>query len=528
MNHAFDPTQEQELIIDKCKALQKGEKLRVAAFAGAGKTSTIILIAEVLSKQYRKGIYLAFNKGIAEEAKLKLPNHVEARTFHSLAYRQVSKNIIKKLRYTHFFMLNNFLDFINTTLSVQKLTFTQYNEISKREVKGSITLTPARQFNIVKAAVGLYCRSEDTAPKKWIMEYAARHVLPYDNLTLDKKSVKWLESNLFPYVKAVWKDFKSPKGIFQIPHDVYLKIFALKAPQLPYDYILFDEAQDTDGLMLSILNAQTNTRTIFVGDPYQQIYDWRGAVNAMERIDGDMCYLTKSFRFGENIASVADLFLNYLSSPETISGGNPDIGLIDSETLYPEDIDVILTRTNAGAISIAIDYMLEYPDKRINLHNLDGLTNLVNTVRDISHLKKGNPDIENEALKNFDSYDELAEYCIAFNDSDLCLAFLLEKSRGYKAVKQAVEECHCTNPDVSITTVHRSKGLEWNNVMLAADFQPISYTVKEEGDKQIVRIKNSAECRLLYVAVTRAKKKLYIGHIAPLIESLKGGSINRD
>ena len=189
---------------------------------------------------------------------------------------------------------------------------------------------------------------------------------------------------------------------------------------------------------------------------------------------------------------------------------------------------MILTRTNAGAISIAIDYMLEYPDKRINLHNLDGLTNLVNTVRDISHLKKGNPDIENEALKNFDSYDELAEYCIAFNDSDLCLAFLLEKSRGYKAVKQAVEECHCTNPDVSITTVHRSKGLEWNNVMLAADFQPISYTVKEEGDKQIVRIKNSAECRLLYVAVTRAKKKLYIGHIAPLIESLKGGSINRD
>ena len=85
MNHVFDPTQEQELIINKCKTLQKGEKLRVAAFAGAGKTSTIILIADALSKQYRKGIYLAFNKGIAEEAKSKLPNHVEARTFHSLA-----------------------------------------------------------------------------------------------------------------------------------------------------------------------------------------------------------------------------------------------------------------------------------------------------------------------------------------------------------------------------------------------------------------------------------------------------------
>ena len=69
------------------------------------------------------------------------------------------------------------------------------------------------------------------------MEYAAKQVLPYDNLMLDKKSIKWLESNLFPYVKTVWKDFKSPKGIFQIPHDVYLKIFALKL--LNYHMIIF-------------------------------------------------------------------------------------------------------------------------------------------------------------------------------------------------------------------------------------------------------------------------------------------------
>ena len=86
MNHVFDPTQEQELIIDKCKALQKGEKLRVAAFAGAGKTSTIILIADALSKQYRKGIYLAFNKGIAEEAKSKLPNHYKKIALHAFFY----------------------------------------------------------------------------------------------------------------------------------------------------------------------------------------------------------------------------------------------------------------------------------------------------------------------------------------------------------------------------------------------------------------------------------------------------------
>jgi hypothetical protein len=45
------------------------------------------------------------------------------------------------------------------------------------------------------------------------------------------------------------------------------------------------------------LRAQ-QCQVIYVGDPYQQIYEWRGAVNAMEHIRAPECALTESFRFG--------------------------------------------------------------------------------------------------------------------------------------------------------------------------------------------------------------------------------------
>ena len=45
---------------------------------------------------------------------------------------------------------------------------------------------------------------------------------------------------------------------------------------------------------------------IYVGDKYQQIYEWRGAVNAMEQIaTNHSTYLTTSFRFGQVIATTA-------------------------------------------------------------------------------------------------------------------------------------------------------------------------------------------------------------------------------
>ena len=69
-------------------------------------------------------------------------------------------------------------------------------------------------------------------------------------------------------------------------HDFYLKMFQFTKVYLPYDVILVDEAQDTSGVMLSIIKRQEHARRIFVGDSYQQIYAFRHAVNSLDRVEG--------------------------------------------------------------------------------------------------------------------------------------------------------------------------------------------------------------------------------------------------
>ena len=58
--------------------------------------------------------------------------------------------------------------------------------------------------------------------------------------------------------------------------------------------------------MPGILLKQKNAQVIYVGDAHQQIYAWRGAVNAMQQLPMPESRLTTSFRFGEEIADVAN------------------------------------------------------------------------------------------------------------------------------------------------------------------------------------------------------------------------------
>lgn len=75
------PTPEQEVARDlSCT----GQHLKINAFAGAGKTSTLEFIAN--ANFNKRILYLAFNKSIAEESSKRFPFNVTCKTSHSLAY----------------------------------------------------------------------------------------------------------------------------------------------------------------------------------------------------------------------------------------------------------------------------------------------------------------------------------------------------------------------------------------------------------------------------------------------------------
>merc|ERR1711963_1224183 len=107
-----------------------------------------------------------------------------------------------------------------------------------------------------------------------------------------------------------------------MPHDGYLKLFQLQNPNLQdaevkgrkliHDVLMIDEGQDMNPAMLDIFSHQNITK-IIVGDPSQQIYMFRGAVNALGSLDANYTYhLTQSFRFGPNIAYAANTCLETL------------------------------------------------------------------------------------------------------------------------------------------------------------------------------------------------------------------------
>ena len=88
-------TKQQQTIISTIKQ-DSCTLLSVQAVAGAGKTSTLVAISEALDVKH--GLYLAFNKAIADEAKTKFPNTIECRTLHSLAYAFIVAGTSRKIK----------------------------------------------------------------------------------------------------------------------------------------------------------------------------------------------------------------------------------------------------------------------------------------------------------------------------------------------------------------------------------------------------------------------------------------------
>jgi hypothetical protein len=78
------PTPEQMEAVDY---FLKGGSLKINAYAGTGKTSTLVMLANNTS---RRGQYIAFNRDIVRDAKDKFSNTVNSSTIHGLAYRSIN------------------------------------------------------------------------------------------------------------------------------------------------------------------------------------------------------------------------------------------------------------------------------------------------------------------------------------------------------------------------------------------------------------------------------------------------------
>ncbi|WP_297621657.1 UvrD-helicase domain-containing protein [Nocardia sp.] len=471
---ALGPTIEQQAAVD---AFGRGSHMAIQAGAGTGKTTTLRLLSGGTS---RSGLYIAYNRAIAEEARRRFPRHVRCRTAHSMAYHAVGHRYRARLDAPR----------ISSTKAGAALGIHRATMIGGRKV------TPAAQSFATVRTVQRFCYSDD-------LGIESRHVPRLRGLDSADSHQKLIDVVL-PFARKAWTDLQDENsGRVRFDHDHYLKMWALTHPALDYEFILLDEAQDTNPVVEQVFNAQrADSQLVLVGDSAQAIYGWRGAQDVMFGFDGSHLGLTQSFRFGAAVAEEANRWLTIVDAPIRLTGDER----VTSEIRTIVKADAVLCRTNVGAM---LEVMSQLADGR-KVALVGGgrsLAQLAEAARDLMAGRRSN----HPELCLFASWGELQDY--AENDpagADLAPLVALIDDHGVDVVLDAVGRLSSESvAEVTVSTAHKAKGREWDTVRIADDF-----TEPENPDGTRPAPIGEADARLAYVAVTRARHGLDLGGLA--------------
>lgn len=499
------PTEEQRAILDAALAMNSRGVLVIEAGAGTGKTTTDVMLENVLPGN---GQYTAFNSSLVKESKTKF-KRAGCNTYHSLAFRAEGKRYAHRLegKRMRSEQIAQILGIEDITLMIEgvKVKCPDCNEKGQQPngvacahcQNGYKIGKPSKRIlsagflaGQVTGALRRFCQSADA-------EITGGHFRYIDGIDMPKDGNRVYANNekvrdyLVPFAHKMWADAVDVEGQLPFSHDYYVKIWQLGKPVIAADYILVDESQDLPACFLDILQQQESL-VILVGDSAQQIYEWRGAVNAMAAFpEAPRLFLSQSFRFGEAIASVANQILGCLQEPTPLRlKGLPSIPSRIEAVAQPR---AILCRTNAAAIQ----HMLLALGEGRRPFLVGGGSDVIAFVEGAKALQEGRS-TSHPDLACFGSWLEVEQYSQMEEGEELRLMVKLVNQFGadtiVTALRQMPEE---QAADLVISTAHKSKGREWYTVKLASDFP----TRSKSSDPDL---------RLLYVAATRAKLVLDI------------------
>jgi superfamily I DNA/RNA helicase len=450
-----------------------GKLVTVTAYAGTGKTTTIKEFAR--TRRLEKMLYLVFNRSMAEESRRafsECPN-VTISTFHSLAYKYYGKDYAGRLGNLRPYDLRRYM---------QKLEMrNDYEAVSCL-------------FNIVQT----FLMSDDAGIAETLERLHPERRKKITALNLDLQK-------LADAATRVWADMRSKE--LPMPHNGYLKLLQLEQVPLNYDRILVDEAQDISDCMISILTGAGKSM-LLAGDPYQQIYAWNGAVNALGKVSGPgttRCYLTQSFRCPNGIASLADLYLQTLGAPKKFR--------CTQEQRHAPGPVAAIARTNLGLF----DMIVGSGPAKTRIHYIGGMDSYeFRSLVDIYKLKNKEPHhkIDDRFIANFESYEEFADYAESAADGtfkakiQIVLKYSDTLPKLYDDMTRN-QAAGTKDADLIVSTAHRVKGREFESIRLHGDFVDLQDLIhraarKKEGEP----VKASAEeLHLVYVALTRSMRE---------------------
>ncbi len=281
-----------------------------------------------------------------------------------------------------------------------------------------------------------------------------------------------------------------------------------------YDLVVVDEAQDMTTAQLEIAQGVCRGRICVVGDDRQAIFGFRGADSgSLDRLKSELgateLGLKVTYRCGRAIVAEAQRFV-----PDFVAGGSHEgtVSYLPAHKLVAAAApgDFILSRVNAPLVSTAMQLLRA--GKRARVAGRDIGAGLISLIRKFKASSVPNLLARISAWETREVSRVTAQMNAATNgrraafeskidglrDQAAMLTSLCDGARNVEEVHDRVTALFSDDGQgvagmVTLSSVHRAKGLEANRVFVLAD------TLRETSEE---------ERNICYVAVTRAKNEL--------------------
>ncbi len=470
----------------------------VSAVAGSGKTSTLVMV----SAHIQDAVFLAFNKSIAETLADRLPNTVQAKTFHGLTYGVLEREQKRRNRaYIPLFKRTS-------KFYVADLFVAAYGQTPEMV---TVQTACARLVGLCKGSL----MHPDQFADSELVELVNAHGVTWDNEDVTVQ-------HMIAMVRRILRDGLDDWTRFDFDDYLYQVYFAdLVLPK--YSWILVDESQDTNLAQRAIVRRmmRRDTRLLFVGDECQAIYGFRGAdSSSMANIARDfMCTslpLSISYRCPRSVVREAQKIVPHIEASDTAKDG-----VVRTVTEWRatdfRPSDLIMCRNTAPLVTLAYKLIGQRIGCKIMGREIGSA--LVSLVKRVSG-KRGTLDTLPELLSVYQEREvqkalrNRAEQQ-AQNIADRCAAITAvmdgmsqdEIARGITGLCDAITKLFAEPHDkearglLTLSTVHKAKGLEAPRAfILDPALMPSRYAVQEWQQIQ--------ERNLRYVAITRAMEEL--------------------